>query len=291
MYGTCKLANDLDIDFLLERRAGKSPEIWHEKAKNTDMPMRSGKEVVAELAGRKLIRLAEDQFESARKDKETWLTVTPCCPKCAGKQFHLPKELTERNWAILINPAQIDEIQGPRRCVMGYGLEYYLPKGYAKEAMVHDFGTYIGEVENPPRATSEPVNDAAIRVLTRLFRSFLADVNPTVLYEATDRHGLLEWAANIDLGVVWNTYVSLGMWVIKPDTERFELQGSIAQIHNQDKWVRDFNQQVSIGEEHKEDYRILEAVARDVLTPALNAGRGDLSKDPESTQLQGSQGT
>jgi hypothetical protein len=291
MYGTCKLAADLDIDFMLERRAGQTPEIWNENAQNAAMPMRNGRQVAAELAGRKLTRLTMDQFESTRQGMETWLTISPPCPKCAGKGLHLPKELTERNWAVVIDPAQIDEIQGPRRIVLGDGVEYYLPKGYGKNAILNYFGTYIGEVKNPSPETPESVGSAAIRVLTALFRTILANFTPTFLYEATDRHGLLEWAAQVDLGVVSDTYVSLGIWELEPHTERFGMQGSVAQIHNQGKWVRDFNQSVSIKEEHKKDYGILEAVARDVLTPAINAGQGDLREDPESTHLRRFDGT
>jgi hypothetical protein len=57
--------------------------------------------------------------------------------------FHLPVELSPRLWAIMIEPALVDEIQGPRRCIMGTGIEYYLPKGYDANAMIH-YGMHIG---------------------------------------------------------------------------------------------------------------------------------------------------
>ena len=46
-------------------------------------------------------------------------------------------------WAIPIEPAHVGEIQGPRRCIMGAGMEYYLPNGYEANAMIH-YGVHIG---------------------------------------------------------------------------------------------------------------------------------------------------
>ncbi len=144
MFGSCLLAHSLDTLFMLDRRAGQRPEIWNEDCLS-GMPSRTGAEVAAELAGRKLIRLTQDQFEPARVGQETWLTATPACPKCAGTIFHLPKQLVERTWAIPIEPAKVSEIQGPRRCIMGIGLEYYLPNGYDEDAKIH-YGVYIGDL-------------------------------------------------------------------------------------------------------------------------------------------------
>jgi hypothetical protein len=144
MFGSCLLAHSLDTLFMLDRRAGKVPEIWPENAL-TGMPTRTGTEIAAELAGRKLLRLTQDQHEGPRAGVETWLTATTACPKCAGPVFHLPKQLAERSWAIPIEPAKVSEIQGPRRCIMGIGLEYYLPNGYEADAMIH-YGVYIGDL-------------------------------------------------------------------------------------------------------------------------------------------------
>jgi hypothetical protein len=74
---------------------------------------------------------------------KTWLTPTPICPKCAGPMLHLPNELAQRLWAIPIEPAHVGEIQGPRRCIMGAGMEYYLPNGYEANATIH-YGVHIG---------------------------------------------------------------------------------------------------------------------------------------------------
>jgi hypothetical protein len=144
MFGTCLLAHSLDTLFILDRRVNENPKIWYENDL-TGMPSRTGPDVAAELAGRKLIRLTQDQFEPARKGMKTWLTVTPICPKCAGTIFHLPKQLVDRTWAIPIEPAKVSEIQGPRRCILGIGLKYYLPNGYDDDAMIH-YGTYIGDL-------------------------------------------------------------------------------------------------------------------------------------------------
>lgn len=144
MFGSCLLAHSLDTLFMLDRRAGQNPDIWPENAL-AGMPMRTGPEIARELAGRKLIRLTQDQHEGPRDGRETWLTATTACPKCAGPIFHLPKQHAERSWAIPIEPEKVGEIQGPRRCIMGIGLEYYLPNGYGADAMIH-YGVYIGDL-------------------------------------------------------------------------------------------------------------------------------------------------
>ena len=81
-------------------------------------------------------------------------------------------------------------------------------------------------------------DDKAIYVASQQFSEVLARFNATVLYQATDRHGLFEWVAKVDLGDRWDTYVSLGMWEIERQ-RTLGLQGSVAQVHGQDKYVRD----------------------------------------------------
>lgn len=282
MSGSCVLAHSLDTLFLLERRAGQNPEIWPEKLLN-GIPTRTGPEIAKELAGRKLIKFALDQFEGARPGKGSWVTVTPSCPKCAGVMFHLPRERIERHWAILVDAEKVGEIQGPRRCMIGYGFEYYLPKGYTEDALVHEFGSYVGDPNLPVSEESfEPMNEEAIRVASLQFSASLAGLNVTVLYEATERHTIIEWAAAIDLGVAWDTYVSLGMWEIEPNSNRLGLRGSVAQMHGQDKYFLDFTERVSI--EH-EDYSVVQRGARDVLSQALDAGQRNLSNDPDAQHI------
>jgi len=142
MHGSCLLATSLDILFLQHRRVDQTPDIWPE-GHLSDMPVRTGADVAAELAGRKLLRLTTNQHEGPRAGMKTWLTPTAICPECAGQMLHLPNELAQREWAILIEPSLVEELQGPRRPIMGVGIEYYLPKGYGEDAMVH-YGVHLG---------------------------------------------------------------------------------------------------------------------------------------------------
>ena len=131
----CNLAVSLDVYFLQNRRAGETVDIWPENAPLGVMPVRSGADVAEELAGRPLLRYVTDQHEPPTS-RMVWATTTALCPRCAGPILHLPVQMTERHWVFLIEPAQVDEIQGPRRCIMGQGIEYILPSGYEGRALV-----------------------------------------------------------------------------------------------------------------------------------------------------------
>jgi hypothetical protein len=117
-----------------------------------------------------------------------------------------------------------------------------------------------------------------IYVASQQFSEALARFEHTVLYQASDRHGLFEWVAKVYLGDPWDAFVSLGMWEIERD-ETLGLQGSVAQVHGSDKYIRDFTEQASIK---YDDYNTLEKSIQDVLGRALRAAKADLSSDPSS---------
>jgi hypothetical protein len=120
-------------------------------------------------------------------------------------------------------------------------------------------------------------DDKAIYVASQQFSDALARLDAVLIYQATDRHGLFEWAAQVDLDSGWDTYLSLGIWEVEPH-KILGVQGSTAQVRGRDKYVCDFSEQVSI--EH-EDYHLLEASIQNVLKQAVEAGRTDLSTNPD----------
>jgi uncharacterized protein len=132
------LANSLDIHFLLKRRANRPPgdaDIWPENARLDDMPIRSGAEVADELAGRMRLRYVEEQHPLSALGRRVWLTPTPLGVAGAAVILHLPNQVAQRHWVLVIDPAQVTEIQGPRRITSGQGIEYYLPHGYPDGAL------------------------------------------------------------------------------------------------------------------------------------------------------------
>jgi hypothetical protein len=128
------LALSLDIRFLLDRCAGEPLEIWPEGASLETMPMRTGGQVADELAGRMLVRYVTEQHPPPAS--EAWLTPTPLGARGAGTILHLPHQVTTRHWVLVIDPARVGVIQGPRRVTMGQGIEYYLPHGYDAGAVL-----------------------------------------------------------------------------------------------------------------------------------------------------------
>jgi hypothetical protein len=120
-------------------------------------------------------------------------------------------------------------------------------------------------------------DDKAIYVASQQFNDVLARLDAVLIYQATDRHGLFEWAAKVELDNGWDSYVSLGIWEVEPH-KILGVQGSAAQVRGQDKYVCDFTEQVSI--EH-EDYHLLETSIQNVLKQAVEAGKKDLSNNPD----------
>jgi hypothetical protein len=128
------LAVSIDLKFLLDRRAEESPDIWPENARLAEMPTRTGRQVAGELGGRMLLRYVTEQHPPPAS--EAWLTPTPLGARGAGPILHLPVQVTARHWVLVIDPARVDAIKGPRRVIMGQGIEYYLPNGYGADAVL-----------------------------------------------------------------------------------------------------------------------------------------------------------
>lgn len=121
-------------------------------------------------------------------------------------------------------------------------------------------------------------DDKVILVASQQFSDALTRLDARPLYQGTDRHGIFEWAAQVDLDNGSDTYLSLGIWEVEPH-KLLGVRGSVAQITSpQEKYVRDFTEEVSI--EH-EDYSLFTAVVQEVLKQAVEAGKKDLSNSPD----------
>jgi hypothetical protein len=92
-------------------------------------------------------------------------------------------------------------------------------------------------------------DDKVIHVLSRVFEEVVAKSNGRTLYEATDRHGLLEWAAQVFLPgpTGYDTVVNLALWDSSPD--EIALSSSVARITTAgDKAVQDFVRRVALAD-------------------------------------------
>src|ERR1700720_4386034 len=87
------------------------------------LPIRSGSDVADELHGRTLIRYVIDAHEPPRS-MATYVCPTPLSTEELNAFLALPRPDVLREYAIFLDPIQIDDIQGPRWCSMGQGIEY-----------------------------------------------------------------------------------------------------------------------------------------------------------------------
>jgi len=132
------LATNLDVCMLEERGTmivpGDTPD--------TDVPSKSGAEVFEELGGRFLLRfLLPGQVSTEEKlsqipPRKQWVTPTPYSPKETIAMLALPAPDYPREYVFVLDPRKIANVLGPRRVRLGIGIEYILPDGFPKEALV-----------------------------------------------------------------------------------------------------------------------------------------------------------
>jgi len=112
-----------------------------------DLPIRHGYEVAQELGGRLLVRyMLRDQVRlfGAGSTNTHCVTPTPLARKDTVPVLALPVPDRGRPFAMLLNPAEVDEIQGPRWIRGGSGIEYVLPNGFPSSAVLLGWPIQIG---------------------------------------------------------------------------------------------------------------------------------------------------
>jgi hypothetical protein len=101
------------------------------------LPKRSGREVAAELAGRLLYRYVPyTGVHEKGHSGPTFVCPTPYAGGDIIEWLALPRPDLVRDYVLLLDPALIAEIQGPRWCSLGGGIEYILPNGYLEDAII-----------------------------------------------------------------------------------------------------------------------------------------------------------
>ncbi len=124
---------------------------------NTDVknpliaPIRRGREVAIELGGRLLLRyIRESEVKSHSHHAvfgaltgPAWCSPTPYSSRDAIHALAWPFSTDAPTHVLLLNPAEIPEIQGPHRVRYGSGIEYYLPNGYPEKALVLPWGRKV----------------------------------------------------------------------------------------------------------------------------------------------------
>ncbi|MDQ3933487.1 MAG: hypothetical protein M3340_02525 [Actinomycetota bacterium] len=102
------------------------------------LPIRRGALVARELGRRLLVRyMLVDQVGrfAAGSAAEHFVTPTPLAGVEANAVLALPAPKRIRRFALLLDPALITEIKGPRWVRWGTGIEYILPRGFPARAV------------------------------------------------------------------------------------------------------------------------------------------------------------
>lgn len=134
MSSASRLATTLDIEMLLSNGTSiAAPSV------STAMPERPGVDVALEICGRFLIRyIRPHQLGTllGGTDNSQWVTPTPYPPEDAVRWLALPDPRDPPRHALLLDAARIRAICGPRYVRLGGGLEYLLPQGFPRDAIV-----------------------------------------------------------------------------------------------------------------------------------------------------------
>lgn len=104
------------------------------------MPDRMGVDVAHELGGRLFLRyLTKSQlteFLNGSTARGHWVTPTAISATEVVDWLALFAPNEARNHALLLDPRKIDVVRGPAWVRIGSGIEYYLPAGFTKDAIL-----------------------------------------------------------------------------------------------------------------------------------------------------------
>lgn len=103
------------------------------------LPRKTGGTVAGELGGRYLLRYVLSsqvgRYASGSSDKH-WVTPTPYAPDETVSWLALPNPNSRRTHVLVLDPAKIPFISGPRWIRFGKGIEYLLPDGFPRSAVL-----------------------------------------------------------------------------------------------------------------------------------------------------------
>ena len=91
------------------------------------------------VCGRYLLRYVLPEQLQAFSDGSSrvhYVTCTPYSPEETIGQLALPRGAEPRSHVFLLRPSKLKKVSGPRWVRGGYGIEYLLPEGFGKDALV-----------------------------------------------------------------------------------------------------------------------------------------------------------
>jgi hypothetical protein len=136
------LATKLDVEMLLKLGV----KVASSAVSDEDLPRKTGMEVARELGGRPLVRYLRRQ-DAGRylygDSNRHCTTPTAYASEDLIGFLNLPDPTTRRTHFLLLDAAKVGEILGPRYIAWGGGIEYVLPEGFPKEALINPWGMEI----------------------------------------------------------------------------------------------------------------------------------------------------
>lgn len=136
MSAASLLATTLDQEML---EIARSVLIANRTIADKALEIKTGGQVASELGGRYLIRYVMRRQVGTFMNGTTspqFVTPTPYASNDLVSWLALPAPLEPRPFALLLDPSRLGLIQGPRWVRLGRGIEYLLPQGFPKEALV-----------------------------------------------------------------------------------------------------------------------------------------------------------
>ena len=132
---TCSaIATRLDEEMLAHRPA----IIYPSHTTLSAMPARPGPDIAAELGGRYLLRyLIRKQYRQFTTGSTAlqFVTPTPYSPIEVISWLALPTP-TRREFVLFLDAMHLSDVRGPRRVLLGGGLEYLLASGFPANSIV-----------------------------------------------------------------------------------------------------------------------------------------------------------
>jgi hypothetical protein len=128
------IATRLDEEML----ALRSAYIYPSHTPLSAMPNRTGAAISTELGGRFLLRyLVRKQYHQflTASTSVHFTTPTPYSPTEVISWLALPTP-TRRDYTLFLDPAKLSDVRGPRRVLLGGGIEYVLMAGFPAAALV-----------------------------------------------------------------------------------------------------------------------------------------------------------
>jgi hypothetical protein len=130
------LATLLDLEMLELAKGIAIASAWTPAG---DLPDKTGAEVAEELGGRYLLRYLLPNQVGQFVDgsiAQHFATPTPYAPEETVSYLALPAPTQPRTHVIVLDPGAIPRVLGPQRVRGAQGIQYVLPDGFPKAAIV-----------------------------------------------------------------------------------------------------------------------------------------------------------